>query len=157
MDDDHSDAQTAKGKAARIARQSSALYAIHEVSRLISVVYDDYVAEHGLTRARWWTLMHVGENEGASQTSIAAMLGTGRAAAGRQISKMEALGLIERRSDPNDSRVRTVYLTAKGRELLEPMEHAGYVLFAKFFRGFEEAEEKTLVQFLDRLKANAAE
>jgi DNA-binding MarR family transcriptional regulator len=140
---------------ARKSQQGRSLYAIHEVSRLISLVYDDYVAEYGLTRARWWTLMHVGENEGRSQTHIASVLGLGRAAAGRQLAKMEALGLIERRSDPRDSRARRIYLTPEGRALLQPMGEAGSKLFARFFSGFDEGEEAALFDMLERLKANA--
>ena len=35
------------------------------------------------------------------------------------VAKLEAAGLVERRTDPDDGRVRTVRLTAKGRRQLE--------------------------------------
>jgi DNA-binding MarR family transcriptional regulator len=69
----------------------------------------------------------------------------------RSLRALEAGKLVERRSDPRDSRLTLVSLTARGREILEESrpyaEWSERVLLAG-------VDEKTLKRLLDQLEAN---
>ena len=61
--------------------------------------------------------------------ALAADLDMTKVAVGGLLERMEAVGLVERRADESDARVRRVYLTRKGtrmtqkiRELADPIE-----------------------------------
>ena len=127
------------------------LYGIHDLSRLITMTYDRLMAKYGLTYAQWWTLLQVSRHEGASQSDIARLLGKGRAAAGQQIIKMEALGLIRREGDDNDRRTIRLYITDKGRALMRPMAEEALPYFARVFAGFIPEEEEALSTLVRKL------
>jgi DNA-binding MarR family transcriptional regulator len=50
---------------------------------------------------------------------LADRLGVSQQAASKSVVELEGLGIVERRTDPRDSRARRVALTPRGRELLE--------------------------------------
>jgi DNA-binding MarR family transcriptional regulator len=57
--------------------------------------------------------------EGQSQLALARSLGVAPSRMVALIDDLSERGLVERRSDPSDRRVRALHLTAKGRRLLE--------------------------------------
>lgn len=131
------------------------LYMMHELSRLISVHFDAAMAAHALTRAQWWALMHISLNEGESQSELARIMQMGRAGAGKLFERMEAKGWIERRPDPNDSRVLRVFLLDGVLPVFEAMRSEGRKQFAALLAGIDAEEEEVLLAGLRKIKANA--
>lgn len=131
------------------------LYMMHELSRLISTHVDRAMAGHRLTHAQWWALMHVFQREGATQTELAEIMQMGRPAAGKLLERLEAKQWIERRPDPDDSRVRRVHLRNEVLPVFELMTVEGKRLFQDFLFGISAAEEARLVAGLRKIKANA--
>jgi DNA-binding MarR family transcriptional regulator len=131
------------------------LYMMHELSRLISTHVDRAMTEHRLTHAQWWALMHILQREGATQTELAEIMQMGRPAAGKLLERLEAKHWIERRPDPDDSRVRRVYLRNEVVPVFELMTTEGKQLFRDFLVGISAAEEARLVAGLRKIKANA--
>lgn len=129
-------------------------YMIHELSRLISVYFDQAMAEHQLTRAQWWGMMHVSEHEGATQTELAGVMQMGRASAGKLIERLESKGWIERRPDMHDSRVRRVFLTSTANAVREVMSTAGSNLFRDFLVDIPESEQAAILAGMRKMKAN---
>ena len=58
-----------------------------------------------------------------------------RIAGSKAVRELEALGYVERWSDPADGRVRRVALTEKGRAVLEAGRAAGAALNRELVRG----------------------
>src|SRR5690606_30686054 len=108
---------------------SRLLYVIHEVSRLISTRFDQFMVRHGITHAQWWAMMHIAENEGMTQSEFAGRMQTGRAPAGKLLERLEAKGWIDRRPDPSDARLRRIYLTQGAYPVIDAMAAEGRVLF----------------------------
>lgn len=130
-------------------------YMMHELSRLISTYFDQAMVEHQLTHAQWWSMMHVSENEGVTQTELATIMQMGRASAGKLLERLEAKGWIERRADTSDSRVRRVYLTSAAPRVLDVMANEGVNLFRDFLSGIPAEEEVAMLVGLRKMKANA--
>lgn len=92
--------------------------------------------------------------DGLTQTALADMVLMEKAPLGRIIDRMEDLGLVERRADPADRRVRRVYLTEELDKLDDPLWDAAFGMFDMALAGFTEEEYETLVSMLNRIKAN---
>lgn len=140
----------------RIKVRADAMYRIHELSRLISLYFDQLVAEHGVTRAQWTTLMHVGQNPGCTQTQLADTMQVGRAAAGKMLDRLEEKGWIERQSDAADNRVRRVYAKPP-TELQDIIPTAAIRLYDDFYAGLSDKQIDTLHETLSTIIENGRE
>lgn len=129
------------------------LYTVHELSRLISIRFDQAMTAHGLTRAQWWGLMHISEHEGSTQTELADIMEMGRASAGKLLERLEKKGWIERRADPGDSRVRRVFLTQA--DVSGVMAIEGVKLFSDLLGNISRDEEEALLAGLRKIRQNA--
>ena len=90
-------------------------YSITDVGRLLRTVFERRVRAFGLTRAQWLVIARVHRRPGLSQSEAADLLEIEKAPAGRLIDRMEAKGWLERRSDPEDRRIKRLHLTARGQ------------------------------------------
>ena len=131
------------------------LYILHELSRIISVHFDRAMAKHHLTHSQWWALMHIFQHEGATQSEIAAIMQLGRASAGGVIERLEAKGWVERRPDPEDNRVRRVYLRDEAVPIFLLMNEEGQRVFKTWMAGIDPSAEAGLIAGLRRIKSNA--
>lgn len=131
------------------------LYMMHELSRLISTHVDRAMTDQRLTHAQWWALMHIYQHEGATQTELAEIMQMGRPGVGKLLERLEAKHWIERRPDPDDSRVRRVYLRHEVVPIFELMTTEGKQLFQDLLVGISPAEEARLIAGLRKIKANA--
>lgn len=80
------------------------------------------LAPHGLTHVQfvllaclWWLGEQAGE--APTQARLAAQAGTDPMMTSQVLRKLEARGLLERRADRGDTRVRRLRLTTAGRDL----------------------------------------
>jgi MarR family transcriptional regulator, transcriptional regulator for hemolysin len=62
--------------------------------------------------------------------------------------------LVERRPHPRDRRANRLYLTAKGRAILERLVPLGRQISGNVLASFNEAEEAALLKQLLRIKSN---
>lgn len=93
-------------------------YLIHDVSRLRRVQFDRELAPLGITRSQWWVLAFISRNNGLPQTQLAQELDVGKVALGSLIDRLQNAGFVERRPDATDRRVKRVFLTPKGLQLI---------------------------------------
>ncbi|MCS0635241.1 MarR family transcriptional regulator [Streptomyces sp. LP05-1] len=63
-------------------------------------------------------LAHIEDRQGCRATDLAAHYLLDKSTVSRQITALEKLGLVERRSDPADHRVQVLHPTEKGSALL---------------------------------------
>ena len=69
-------------------------------------------------------LFQLWKRDGLNQTELTACLGVEPPTTTKMVQRMEASGLLERRSDPTDGRVVQVWLSPKGRALEQPVTQA---------------------------------
>jgi len=99
-------------------------FLVHDVSRLRRVVVDRALTPLGITSSQWWVLAFLSRRDGMTQTALAADLDLTKVAIGGLISRMEASGFVERRSDASDARARRVYLTKAGTRLVDTIRES---------------------------------
>ena len=101
-------------------RYKEAISTILRVMRLHRSVVEKRVGELGIHRTQYMLLNYLSNSEGApSQKQIAQSFDVTPAAIATSLKKMEKNGLIERKSDEADNRVKVITVSEKGRELLE--------------------------------------
>ncbi len=104
-------------------------FLLHDTARLLRRDFERRSKSTGLTRAQWSVLAYVARNQGSNQAALADMLEIEPITLVRLLDKLEAAGLVERRPDPADRRVRRLYLTEATGPLLaqlssSPPKHA---------------------------------
>ena len=120
----------------------------------IRAAYDERLAHLGLTLSLASLLAYVADFGPVNQTRAAEHLGQGRAVTGTQIDRLEALGHVERRPDPNDRRVWLVAITPSGLDLSAAIADVDRVLRAELRNGISRADRQTLAATLVRLQEN---
>lgn len=133
-------------------------YLVHDVSRMRRTVMDQTVAPLGLTRSQWSILSTLSRssNEGMMQADIARLMDVGKVTIGGLVGRLEAAGLVERRSDAKDKRAKKVYITALGYDTIRAMIDVAQVMNDEILIGISEEDrritEDTLMKVKDNLK-----
>ena len=141
-----------------IGQDDSSLGAlIHDVAHLLRIVIDREVAPFNLTRAKWLALGILDRKEGLTQTELAEELELGNATVGRLLVRLEQRGFVERRPDPEDSRVKRIFIKPSARPELEKLEDVATTVRTAALAGISEAEQRQLSELLKRMKSNLSE
>ena len=91
---------------------------INDAGLLYRRFFNRQVKELGLTAAQWEVLSYIYRRQGLTQTELADLLATGKSPLGKKLDSLEAKGMVERKSDDTDRRVKRIYMTNK----LGPLE-----------------------------------
>lgn len=93
-----------------------------ESSRLLRNYIDHRAKENGTTRAQWIVLFRLRQQEGLSQVDLADVLELQPISLVRLLDRLVEHGLLERRHDPKDRRANRLFLTARGKELVDSLD-----------------------------------
>src|ERR1051325_3063502 len=86
--------------------------------------FDQFARTLGLTRAQAIILSRLSRQPGLSQNEMAAICEVEPITVGRLIDRLEARGLVERRADPSDRRIRRLHLLPAAKPILETITDA---------------------------------
>ncbi len=125
-------------------------------AQAIREAYDVRLAPIGLTLSLASLLSYIAEFGPVNQTRAAEHLGQGRAATGAQVDRLQQLGLIERRPDPDDRRVWMVAITPAGIAKAAAVGEIDTVLRSELRSGITREERQRLAAVLVRLQSNVA-
>ena len=90
--------------------------------------------------------------EGQSQQALAERLGIPPSRMVALVDHLEEAGLVERRPDPEDRRVRGLYLTRKGRGVLERAGKIAIDYETRLCAGINREERELLIDLLQKLQ-----
>lgn len=93
----------------------------------------------------------VDATEGQSQQAIGEAIGAPASRMVAIVDELEQRGLVERRPHPSDRRVRTLYLTDDGRDLLAHGRKIATEHETELMRGLGKADRDRLVSLLQKL------
>ncbi len=93
-----------------------------ESSRLLRNYIDHRAKEKGTTRAQWIVLFRLRQQEGLSQVDLADVLELQPISLVRLLDRLVEHDLLERRHDPKDRRANRLFLTMRGRELVDSLD-----------------------------------
>src|ERR1700681_925919 len=130
-----------------------------ESSRLLRNYIDHRAKERGTTRAQWIVLFRLRQNEGLSQVDLADVLELQPISLVRLLDRLVEHGLLERRHDPKDRRANRLFLTAKGKKLVDDLDNLRDAIATDVLQDIPEPAIETSLETLrdikERIKALA--
>src|SRR5271168_1236322 len=130
------------------------LIVLHDVARMMRTRFDQRARARGMTRAQWVILARLSRQPGISQNEMASICEVEPITVGRLIDRLEARGLVERRADPTDRRIRRLHLLPAAQPILDEITSYRERITAEVFSGLGERERSQLVETLLHIKGN---
>jgi MarR family transcriptional regulator for hemolysin len=93
-----------------------------ESSRLLRNYIEHRAKGRGTTRAQWIVLFRLRQQEGLSQVDLADVLELQPISLVRLLDRLVEHGLLERRHDLRDRRTNRLFLTERGRQLVDDLD-----------------------------------
>lgn len=132
-------------------------FLLYDSARLLRRNFDRRARPAGLTRAQWSVLANLARNEGIKQAALADILEIQPITLVGLIDRLEAVGMVERRSHPSDRRARTLHLTRKARPMLDRMRALADETRRDAMAGLSATEQEHLIDQLNRVRSNLSE
>jgi DNA-binding MarR family transcriptional regulator len=111
------------------------------------------LAPVGIGPREFLLMRFVDASQGQSQQALAERLGVPASRMVAMVDHLEDAGLVERRPDPEDRRVRGLYLTRKGRGTLERAAKIAIDYETRLCAGIDRQEREQLIDLLQKLQA----
>jgi MarR family transcriptional regulator, transcriptional regulator for hemolysin len=129
---------------------------LHDVARLMRRRFERRARQTGLpiTRQQARALLHIARNEGLSQAAIATMLDIEPIALVRLLDRLHEEGLVERRAHATDRRVRTLWLTPLGWEVVDRVLAINAEVREEACAGLSPDTREALMALLGHMKGN---
>lgn len=134
-------------------------FLVHDVSRLRRTVIDKEFRPLHVTRSQWWVLANLSrhDSQGMIQTELAEVMDVGKVTLGGLIDRLQANGLVERRADPKDRRVKRIHMTSKGKNLLAKLQKNAKVVNDEITSDLSEKEIEQVENALFKIKQRLLE
>ncbi|HVT55071.1 MAG TPA: MarR family transcriptional regulator [Xanthobacteraceae bacterium] len=130
------------------------IFLLHEVAHQMRTLADQRARTRGMTRAQWMILRKLERTPGLSQNELATLIEVEPITVGRLIDRLEARGLVERRSDPRDRRIHRLHLTPKSKPILREIADNIAELSKCMANGIDGKMLNTIAAALKTMKAN---
>jgi DNA-binding MarR family transcriptional regulator len=130
---------------------SSLAFLLSQVGIYASKRFAEQIAAVGLQPPLFRVLNLVDAQEGKSQQAIAAGIQIPPSRMVALVDELERRVLVERRPDPNDRRVRALFLTAEGRRCLARGRKIAHQHEEELTKGMKAADRERLVKLLQKI------
>lgn len=129
-------------------------FALSYVCKAHRNAMDRMIADLGLYAGQEVILKHLWQDNGQTQTQLAEKARVQPATMSKVLSRMQEAGLVERRTDAEDSRVTRVYLTARSEALQTAMKQVWAEMEAQITRNMTPEECALLRRLLLQVQEN---
>jgi len=123
-------------------------FLVCDISRLVRRLFNSAGRGTGLTQPQWQAMFTISRNPGINQVTLADLLEIHPITLTQQLDRMQAAGWVERRPDPNDRRATCLFITPKGRPVLEKLRTIGAEILGI---GFGDIDPKLRDKMVDAL------
>jgi DNA-binding MarR family transcriptional regulator len=104
-----------------------------------------------ITPQQYAVLSVLADNDGVDQITLAGLAALNRTTAGEIVDRMLSAGLLERRDNPRDRRVKNIFLTKLGLKLFGDMHEAVVRVQQRLIQPLGPAEREMLIELLARI------
>lgn len=126
-------------------------YLARRFFQITNGIMSELWATQDLVPPHFAMLVSIDAQPGLDQKRLADILGIDRTNTGNFLDQLETMGLVERRLDPSDRRVRRLWLTALGAELRRRLQTPAIAAQDRILAALTEDEKVTLVRLLIRV------
>lgn len=124
---------------------------IRRCHQIAQGLFHEECASHDLTPIHYAILALLKDHEGVDQITLAGLAALNRSTAADVLQRMETAGLLERRANPEDRRVRLVYPTAAGNRLIRKVDGMVQRVQERLLAPLTPAERERFVDYLTRI------
>ena len=129
--------------------------AMGRIHRLWRSAINQAVGELGMTEARWAVLLHLAKvGEGCTQQVLADELAIEMPSLTRTLNQLQELELIERRRDPADGRVHTLWFTPAGRQRVADLAVHVAKVREQIYQGLSTEQLNAFAEVLLQMETN---
>src|SRR5215216_513030 len=132
-------------------------FLISQLGFLSSKGFMAALAPAGIDPREFLLMRFVAASEGQSQQALAERLAVPASRMVALVDHLEEAGLVERRPDAEDRRVRGLHLTRKGREVLERAGRIAIDYETRLCAGINREERELLIDLLQKVQAGQTE
>ncbi len=125
-----------------------------DTCRLMKRTFDHRIRDLGISTAQWMVLIQICRQNGLSQIELAERIEIEQSTLVRHLDNLEAQGLVERRPDSLDRRVKRVYLKDESHPLIIALEEKADEARAMILDQISDEELKTTMNVLRHIKIN---
>ena len=125
---------------------------IHDVARLLRVLYDRQMASIGLTRSQWWLLTYLFFKDGINQSELGILMDMEKAPLSRLLDRMEKKGWVIRKNESKDRRTKNIYLSESIKPLISSMRDKAAEYRSESLSVLTDKERNKLKDILQILK-----
>lgn len=136
--------------------KESLAFLLNSSTRYLNAAFERRIGEAGLglTPGEARALLTVSAIDGSKQADIAARIGLEPMTVCTYLDKLESLGLVERRPNPDDRRSKCIYLTDASADLLVAVRREVDSLIGQAAHGLSEGELSRFHEMLEILQKN---
>jgi DNA-binding MarR family transcriptional regulator len=132
----------------------NASFVLAKVCRAHRAYVGELLSAHGLHVGQDMVLVELWQDDGLRGSELADRLGVEPPTVTKMLRRLEACGLVERRTDPEDARSLRVYLTPQGRALEEPVVQCWERAEGTALSGMDAGDRQTFRTLLNRVRRN---
>jgi len=125
------------------------------ISRLSTRFVGGEMTRMGFGSGHFFLISELYAEEGLSQDELSRRVGVDKSNTSRALAKLEKYGLIRRESDPDNHKVKKVFLEPKAREIRKMFRTIQNQWNTDLLKGFSEQEKAGLFASLKKIAANA--
>ncbi|AKH70365.1 transcriptional regulator [Spongiibacter sp. IMCC21906] len=129
-------------------------FLIHDAARLRRIVIDEVFRPLRVTRSQAWALAFLSRRDGLTQSDLADDMNLGKVTLSGLIDRLEDVGMVERRSDPSDRRIKRIFITKEGRRVIKEMRQLTLDSNEKMLKGIDFDEILNTIETLRKLNRN---
>jgi MarR family transcriptional regulator for hemolysin len=135
------------------AMKHEMLIELYDVARLMRIRFDRWARAYGMTRAQGVILSRLSRSPGMTQNEMAGVCEVEPITVGRLVDRLEARGLLERRLDPSDRRIRRLHLLPAAEPILTEIQNYKQQLLAEITLGLDAATIEIVTDALLQMKS----
>src|SRR3954469_10915227 len=128
------------------------LIELYDVARLMRTRFDRWARTYGMTRAQGGILARLARQPGMTQNEMAGLRQGEPLTVGRVVDRLEARGLLERRLDPSDRRIRRLHLLPAAEPILKAFQNYKAELLHEVTQELDEATVELVTRALLKMK-----
>ncbi|MES2254689.1 MAG: MarR family transcriptional regulator [Pseudomonadota bacterium] len=128
------------------------LILLHDVARMQRTRFDQWARTYGMTRAQGIILYRLDRQPGLSQNEMASLCEVEPITVGRLVDRLEARGLLERRADPSDRRIRRLHLLPAAAPVIAAIQDYKVALEEYMTEGLDQSVQDGLIDALVHMK-----
>jgi MarR family transcriptional regulator, transcriptional regulator for hemolysin len=129
-------------------------FLLKDVSRLYTRRFEERAHALSLTLPQCKTLAYLASNEGVSQKRLSELIEIDPMSLVRILDRMEADGWVQRRSDPEDRRARSLAITEKAKPIVAQIWELADEVRGEALADLATDERTQLVELLERVHKN---